>query len=333
MTDIMTAKQAAEKWGIAPRRVNELIRDGRIEGVSKVGIAWVMPADTQKPTDLRITNGKYVKEKNIISHNSENQDITNVDTIKIVQAFQFMLDDRVTMFQFMDIFPYPMQIFDPDGFLLFANRAICEDANVADLSEAVGTYNILQDPVTLDVLGLREPIEAVFKGERRTVHDVRIPYEDISAKFTQTDEHFNKVKYQDITGFQLWDVKGDIAYIIMIFITKQTYTGRTDMIKAQEYMDQNWRDEFDRDKIAKMAHINPKSFSGLFKQHIGFTPLEYYKRVKINMIKEKLLDPNLSISKAFVDCGVDYNGRWAKYFSEIMEMSPSEYRKNKLKKE
>jgi len=53
MIDIMTAKQAATKWGVTTRRVNELIRDGRIKDIQKVGSSWVMPADTQKPPDLR----------------------------------------------------------------------------------------------------------------------------------------------------------------------------------------------------------------------------------------------------------------------------------------
>ena len=51
---IMTTKEAAEKWGITSRRINEIIRDGRIKGVYKIGTTWVMPDDTLKPPDLRI---------------------------------------------------------------------------------------------------------------------------------------------------------------------------------------------------------------------------------------------------------------------------------------
>jgi len=50
---IMTAKEAAEKWKITTRRVNEILREGRIKGTSKIGNAWVMPDDTPKPPDLR----------------------------------------------------------------------------------------------------------------------------------------------------------------------------------------------------------------------------------------------------------------------------------------
>jgi len=58
MADIMTVKEAAAKWGITPRRVNEIIREGRIAGVYKIGTTWVMPADTQKPIDKRLERNK-----------------------------------------------------------------------------------------------------------------------------------------------------------------------------------------------------------------------------------------------------------------------------------
>ena len=50
---IMTVRQAAEKWGITPRRVQEIIRAGRIEGVQKIGTTQIMPDGTHKPPDLR----------------------------------------------------------------------------------------------------------------------------------------------------------------------------------------------------------------------------------------------------------------------------------------
>ena len=50
---IMTTKEAAEKWGISPRRVGIYIRDHRIKGAFKVGAAWVIPENTKKPSDLR----------------------------------------------------------------------------------------------------------------------------------------------------------------------------------------------------------------------------------------------------------------------------------------
>lgn len=49
----MTASQAAKKWNISQRRVQILCAEGRIPGVFKLGEAWAIPADTQKPEDKR----------------------------------------------------------------------------------------------------------------------------------------------------------------------------------------------------------------------------------------------------------------------------------------
>ena len=52
--EFMTTKQAAEQWGISPRRVAILCERGRIDGVKKAGTVWLIPPDAQKPKDARI---------------------------------------------------------------------------------------------------------------------------------------------------------------------------------------------------------------------------------------------------------------------------------------
>lgn len=49
----MTAKQAAEKWGISDRRVRTLCSEGKIPGVTREGRGWRIPADAEKPEDGR----------------------------------------------------------------------------------------------------------------------------------------------------------------------------------------------------------------------------------------------------------------------------------------
>lgn len=50
----ITANQAAKRWGISQRRVQVLCAEGRIKGVFKLGEAWAIPADTEKPNDKRV---------------------------------------------------------------------------------------------------------------------------------------------------------------------------------------------------------------------------------------------------------------------------------------
>ncbi len=51
--DFITAKEAAKKWGITPRRVQILCSEGRIEGAWRLGNAWAIPSNAHKPEDGR----------------------------------------------------------------------------------------------------------------------------------------------------------------------------------------------------------------------------------------------------------------------------------------
>ena len=63
MENYISLTEAAEKWGLSPRRVRKLCEEGRIEGVSKLGRNWAIPSTTEKPVDARIKTGRYIKGK------------------------------------------------------------------------------------------------------------------------------------------------------------------------------------------------------------------------------------------------------------------------------
>lgn len=62
MFEYMTAKEAAEKWGISQRRVQVLCVEGRIPGAKKYASVWAIPKDAEKPKDERITAQDKNKE-------------------------------------------------------------------------------------------------------------------------------------------------------------------------------------------------------------------------------------------------------------------------------
>lgn len=59
--EYMTVNEAAIKWGICNRRIVTLCNDGRIAGAEKFGKSWAIPKDSEKPEDMRVKTGKYVK--------------------------------------------------------------------------------------------------------------------------------------------------------------------------------------------------------------------------------------------------------------------------------
>lgn len=49
----ISAIEAASSWKITPRRVAILCAEGRIEGAEKIGYTWLIPKDSNKPSDSR----------------------------------------------------------------------------------------------------------------------------------------------------------------------------------------------------------------------------------------------------------------------------------------
>ena len=53
--EIMSAREAADKWGISQRRVAVLCSENRIANAEMIGNMWVMPSNAKKPIDARST--------------------------------------------------------------------------------------------------------------------------------------------------------------------------------------------------------------------------------------------------------------------------------------
>ena len=63
MEGYMTISEASAKWGIGHRRISKLCKEGRIDGAMLFGCIWAIPVSAQRPADLRIKSGKYIKKK------------------------------------------------------------------------------------------------------------------------------------------------------------------------------------------------------------------------------------------------------------------------------
>ena len=59
----LSVKQISERWGISPRRIQILCREGRVPEAFIVGNTWAIPEVAEKPKDERIKSGKYIKPK------------------------------------------------------------------------------------------------------------------------------------------------------------------------------------------------------------------------------------------------------------------------------
>jgi len=242
------------------------------------------------------------------------------------ELFFDRISNKDTLFQLFETMPYPVAFFKPDGKAAYMNPALCENLNIANFDELADRYNLFNDDFALDIGGLRQFIEKIFKGEMARIKDVKMPFNRVS-EFTRRNEHLDESFHLNITGFPILDAKKQIEYIFCMAHRTATYKGKKEVIAAKKYIDEHWLMEFDAERVAESVNLSVRHLDRIFKESTGETPFNYYKRVKIERLKEALADPNLNIEKAFEICCVDYNGTYAQYFKDSVGMTPSEYKK------
>lgn len=63
MEGYISIREAAEKWGVSERRVNQYCSEGRIPGAERFGSYWVIPVNAEKPGDPRSENKRKTSQK------------------------------------------------------------------------------------------------------------------------------------------------------------------------------------------------------------------------------------------------------------------------------
>ena len=63
MERYLSIRETAEKWGVSERRVNQYCSEGRIPGAERMGKAWAIPNDAEKPGDPRKREKQSVPNK------------------------------------------------------------------------------------------------------------------------------------------------------------------------------------------------------------------------------------------------------------------------------
>jgi AraC family transcriptional regulator len=322
--EYMTIKEAGEKWGLGIRIVTLYCAEGRIKGAVKKGNLWLIPEDAVRPEDRRrkrapIQEGKEPPVSRDIYDPYEQ--VKHEDP----WPFQSLYENKDLFVQTVKHFPYPMHICAPDGTMLLANEEYLKFAKITNPERLYKKHNILLNP-NLERWGVKDFVLRAFQGEAVQAYDVKVPYQEIVERLGDVKEPVSESLFHNMTALPIRDSDGQLMFVVFIFVTSRSYQDREEIKKGKEYMEEHWKEEFDIDKLADIVHMSRYHYTRLFKQHTGMTPYSYYQDVRFRKLKEKLCDINLSITQAFEECGVDYNGNLAKKFKDMLGMTPAQYR-------
>jgi AraC-like DNA-binding protein len=242
----------------------------------------------------------------------------------MIESFQSAFKNEELLAKIIELCPFQIEVFNPDGISVLVNQAALKEFNIPSADMVIGKYNLLKDP-SIQAMGYMDEVKKAFQGETVFFSDIRAPIEDVFERYGINDCDLEAI-YHDITIFPIKDSQERLTFVVAFLYPRRVYRHVNEIIRAKEHIETHWMEPYDNNSAADVAGLSKTHFIRLFKKHTGMTPHDYYINFKMNKIKEKLSDSNLSISQAFEACGIDYNGHFAKVFKKSIGYTPSQYR-------
>ena len=126
----------------------------------------------------------------------------------------------------------------------------------------------------------------------------------------------------------LWHFLSSFCYQD-IFLLPQQQEYKDIMDIAISFMAENLHRPLQLQELASHIHISVSYFSALFKKKTGYPPLEYFNHIKIQKACQYLQFTNLHVKEISCKLGIDDPFYFSRLFTNVMGISPAEYRSRK----
>lgn len=199
--EYMSAREAAEKWGISQRRVAVLCSESRIDSAVMVGNMWIIPANAMKPFDARSIRYVEKDEKKVKPFlkwaGGKGQLISEIE-----KYYPFK-SGKITKYA---------EPFVGGGAVLFdvLSKYNLDEIYISDINaELINTYRIIRDEVE-ELIAMLSVMQNEF---------IPIDTEHRKKYFLNKRECFNDLK---VNGDETVNIK---KAALMIFLNKTCFNG------------------------------------------------------------------------------------------------------------
>lgn len=97
--------------------------------------------------------------------------------------------------------------------------------------------------------------------------------------------------------------------------------------KAQEFIEKNYREKINIERLTSMLALSRRNFERRFKKATSNTVVEYIQRVKIEAAKKSLETSRKNVNELMYDVGYSDTKAFRTVFKKITGKSPIDYRK------
>jgi len=206
---LVSAKDAAKKWGVSQRRVITLCSEGRIPGAQLVGNSWVIPESSNKPVDARTKNAKtkFEEAKPFLKWAGGKGQLLS----EIGKHYPFADKRHITKYA---------EPFVGGGAVLFdvLNKHTVDEVYISDINaELINTYTTIRD----------NPEELIAR--LKTMEEDYLAKDAVERKNTYlaARTRFNLLKREGIRDAE--------AAALMIFLNRTCFNGLYRVNRAGDY--------------------------------------------------------------------------------------------------
>lgn len=199
--EFMSAREAADKWGISQRRVAVLCSEQRIAEATMVGNMWIIPSTAEKPIDARSTRYNKCEDKAVKPFlkwaGGKGQ------LIKEIEQYYPFANSKITKYA---------EPFVGGGAVLFdiLSRYDLKEVYISDINaELINTYRMIRD----DIDALIEMLYAMQSDF------IPLDTDNRKAYYIKKRERFNDLK---INGDENINIE---KAALMIFLNKTCFNG------------------------------------------------------------------------------------------------------------
>ncbi|MBO4358217.1 MAG: helix-turn-helix domain-containing protein [Erysipelotrichaceae bacterium] len=132
--------------------------------------------------------------------------------------------------------------------------------------------------------------------------------------------------------------KGLMNYAMSLFRIQQDklreYVDSEDIIaRAKKYIDENYRENIDRNDVAAVTFVTPNYLSKLFKNNMNMNLREYINQLRVEEAKRLLLSTSMSVSEIASNVGYYNISYFSTVFHKLVGVSPFDWRNQKGKED
>lgn len=199
--EFMSAREAADKWGISQRRVAVLCSEQRIKEATMVGNMWIMPSSAQKPIDARSMRYNRTEEKTVkpfLKWAGGKGQLLNE-----IEYYYPFSSGKITKY---------VEPFVGGGAVLFdiLSKYDLDEIYISDINaELINTYRIIRDD-----------IDALIQMLHTMQNDfIPLDTDNRKAYYMQKRERFNDLK---VNGNESINIE---KAALMVFLNKTCFNG------------------------------------------------------------------------------------------------------------